>query len=311
MFNGLGQLSVGLNSNALQNSFQGKCSLSDKSDYYRSTQVNMHPNNRDCLYHRAESHLAATADYFGDDNRIRTRRSDSDDSNGEQNSEETKGKRNIESNSLRTAFNLDSNSNENAIDSSEIESSPQNVLRHVAYIVDGNGRWAIKNKKRRSDGHNLGANVTVEIVKESFDLGIQIVTLYLFSTENWKRSNEEIVNIMFLLEKYLRDFSVYLKEKNIRIRVIGQKHRLSDSVQLLLNALETSQMFNNDNNIENQRTLCLAVSYGGRDDIIETTKKIADLVASKKLKSEDITEELFSKHTMTGTDLYPTQLLLT
>ena len=142
MFNGFGQLSVGLNSNALHNSFHGKCSLSDKSDYYRSTQVNMYSNNRDCLYNRLESHLAATADH------MTIRRSDSDDSNGEQNSEETKGRRNVESNSLRTAFNLDSNSNKNEIDSSEIESSPQNVLRHVAYIVDGNGRWAVKNQKK-------------------------------------------------------------------------------------------------------------------------------------------------------------------
>ena len=150
------------------------------------------------------------------------------------------------------------------------------------------------------EGHNLGANVTVEIVKKSFDLGIEVVTLYLFSTENWKRSNEEIMNIMFLLEKYLRDFSIYLKEKNIRIRVIGQKHRLSDSVQLLLNALETSQLFNNDAGSGNQRTLCLAVSYGGRDDIVEATKIIAELVKSKKIDSNDITEDIFSQYTMTG-----------
>ena len=181
----------------------------------------------------------------------------------------------------------------------EADDSMQNPLRHVAYIVDGNGRWAHKNNKTRMEGHNLGANVTVEIVKESFDLGIQVVTLYLFSTENWKRSNEEILNIMFLLEKYLRDFSSYLKEKNIRIRVIGQRYRLSDSVQLLLKALETSQLFNNDDG-EDQRTLCLAVSYGGRDDIVEATKRISDLIASKKIKAEDVTEELFSKYTMTG-----------
>ena len=174
------------------------------------------------------------------------------------------------------------------------------TIRHVAYIVDGNGRWALKNNKTRMEGHNIGANVTVEIVKESFNLGIEIVTLYLFSTENWKRSNEEIINIMFLLEKYLRDFSLYLKEKNIRIRVIGQKHRLSDSVQLLLNTLETSQLFNNDINSKNQRTLCLAVSYGGRDDIIGATKRIAELITNKKLRIDDVTEDLFSKFTMTG-----------
>jgi undecaprenyl diphosphate synthase len=184
--------------------------------------------------------------------------------------------------------------------STDSSNNHRHSLNHVAYIVDGNGRWAAKNNMTRMEGHNLGANVTVEIVKESFALGIKVVTLYLFSTENWKRSNEEILNIMFLLEKYLRDFSVYLKENNIRVRVIGQRHRLSDSVQLLLKALETSQLFNNDENAVNQRTLCLAVSYGGRDDIIEATKQIAELVSKGKLKNQDITEEIFSEYTMTG-----------
>lgn len=106
---------------------------------------------------------------------------------------------------------------------------------------------------------------------------------------------------MFLLEKYLRDFSAYLKEEKIRIRVIGQRHRLSDSVQLLLKALETSHLFNNDDSVENQRTLCLAVSYGGRDDIVEATKRISELVATNKIQAKDVTEELFSRYTMTGT----------
>lgn len=184
--------------------------------------------------------------------------------------------------------------------SDALDSSRNNPLKHVAYIVDGNGRWALQNNKTRIQGHNIGANVTVEIVKESFALGVDVVTLYLFSTENWKRSNEEVLNIMFLLEKYLRDFSVYLKENNIRVRVIGQRHRLSDSVQLLLKALETSQLFNNDDKCKNQRTLCLAVSYGGRDDIIEATKRIVDMVSLNQLKSEDVTESLFSQNTMTG-----------
>ena len=208
-----------------------------------------------------------------------------------------------------SAISRNSNENKNdfnAVSNTDRWSSTDGVINdrhainHVAYIVDGNGRWAAKNNMTRMEGHNLGANVTVEIVKESFALDIKVVTLYLFSTENWKRSNEEILNIMFLLEKYLRDFSVYLKENNIRVRVIGQRHRLSDSVQLLLKALETSQLFNNDANAKNQRTLCLAVSYGGRDDIVEATKKIAELVSAGKLKSQDITEDLFSEYTMTG-----------
>ena len=186
------------------------------------------------------------------------------------------------------------------ISDSELVKSPKYPLKHVAYIVDGNGRWAARNNKTRIEGHNLGANVTIEVVKESFTLGVEVVTLYLFSTENWKRSSEEILNIMFLLEKYLRQFSTYLKKNNIKVRVIGQKHKLSNSVQNLLMALETSKDYNNDTNAVNQRTLCLAVSYGGRDDIVEAAKKLAELVSFKKMELNDITEGSFSQHTMTG-----------
>lgn len=183
---------------------------------------------------------------------------------------------------------------------SKLVENLEHPLKHVAYIVDGNGRWAASNNKTRIEGHNLGANVTIEVVKESFALGVEVVTLYLFSTENWKRSNEEILNIMSLLEKYLREFSSYLKKNNIRVRVIGQKHKLSSSIQSLLIALENSKDYNNDENAVNQRTLCLAVSYGGRDDIVEAARRVAELVLSQKMNLNDITESTFSQHTMTG-----------
>ena len=187
------------------------------------------------------------------------------------------------------------------VSDSKLVENLEHPLKHVAYIVDGNGRWAASNNKTRIEGHNLGANVTIEVVKESFALGVEVVTLYLFSTENWKRSNEEILNIMFLLEKYLREFSSYLKKNNIRVRVIGQKHKLSNSIQSLLMALESSKDYNNDENAVNQRTLCLAVSYGGRDDIVEAARRVAELVLSQKMNLNDITESSFSRHTMTGT----------
>ena len=186
------------------------------------------------------------------------------------------------------------------VSDSKLVKNSEYPLKHVAYIVDGNGRWATRNNKTRIEGHNLGANVTIEVVKESFALGVEVVTLYLFSTENWKRSNEEILNIMFLLEKYLRQFSSYLKKNNIKVRVIGQKHKLSNSVQNLLMALETSKDYNNDDKAINQRTLCLAVSYGGRDDIVEAARKLAELVTFQKMKLNEITEDSFSQHTMTG-----------
>jgi undecaprenyl diphosphate synthase len=116
--------------------------------------------------------------------------------------------------------------------------SLQQAPKHVAYIVDGNGRWATEKGLPRSYGHTIGANVSVEIVRESFKMGAQFVTLYLFSTENWNRPIPEIANIMSLLERYTLDFKDYLTENRIELQIIGQTQRLSDQV---LRALRESE----------------------------------------------------------------------
>ena len=261
----------------------------------RSSRIALYPQNKSWVVNVKANDRAESTGLCGRDAGVREMRRRMIPNNALKN--KMSSSRDADNNELRNGRSHEGDTYNDVDDDGTSLSAP---IRHIAYIVDGNGRWALRNNKTRIEGHNLGANVTVEIVKKSFDLGIEVVTLYLFSTENWKRSNEEIMNIMFLLEKYLRDFSIYLKEKNIRIRVIGQKHRLSESVQLLLNVLETSQLFNNDAGSENQRTLCLAVSYGGRDDIVEATKIIAELVKSKKIEIADITEKTFSQYTMTG-----------
>ncbi len=116
-----------------------------------------------------------------------------------------------------------------------INSYSNNLLNppplHVAYIVDGNGRWATQRGFQRSDGHIMGAQNTVDIVKSTFSLGTQYITLFLFSTENWKRPEPEINNIMYLLEKYLSEFKDYLIANKISVKVIGQKDRLPQTVQ--------------------------------------------------------------------------------
>ena len=171
----------------------------------------------------------------------------------------------------------------------------QSHINHVAFIVDGNGRWAEERGESRIFGHIQGANNTIEIVKESFKYGINFITLYLFSTENWKRPKEEVNNIMSLLEKYLVQFNSYLKENRIRVRVIGQTYRLPSSIQSLI-----SNVGYNDHDSNNERVLVLALSYGGRDDIVQATKRVCNEIVSGKKRIEDIDEDFFSSQTSTG-----------
>ena len=141
--------------------------------------------------------------------------------------------------------------------------SQVNILpEHIAFIVDGNGRWALSKGLPRTEGHNAGARTTIDIVRACFDSGINAVTLFVFSTENWKRPSNEVENIMNILEFNVKLFSDYFKESNISLKVIGQKHRLSNSVrEVLQNIVECTA--------DGNRTLCLALSYGGRDDIVQ------------------------------------------
>lgn len=171
------------------------------------------------------------------------------------------------------------------------------VPRHVAYIVDGNGRWAAQQGKPRSFGHSRGANVTVEIVKRSFQMGVNYITLFLFSTENWSRPATEVQNIIELLHYYLTDFNQYLKAHKIRLRVIGQIEKLPKATQVLLKSVgyHSERDVDIDGVDDGCRTLCLAISYGGRDDIVSACKQIADKAVQNTIGINDITEEIFSQ----------------
>jgi undecaprenyl diphosphate synthase len=165
----------------------------------------------------------------------------------------------------------------------------------VAFIVDGNGRWAVEQGLPRFEGHSKGANTTVEVAKHLFSSGVSVLTFYLFSTENWSRPPMEVANIMSLLEKYLVDVSAYLLENKIRLNVIGQLDRLPGSSQALIKALEMStEGFIKDE--EGGKTLCLALSYGGRDDIVNACKKIN----ASGLSPDDISEETFNSYLSLG-----------
>ena len=164
------------------------------------------------------------------------------------------------------------------------------VPRHVAVIMDGNGRWARKKGHPRVFGHKHGAERVREIVEQAGQIGVQVLTLYAFSDENWLRPLEEVGAIMHLLEHYLRKERQALLEKNVRFRVIGDLSRLSPQLRKLL---EETRMLLADND---GLTLCVAISYGGRAEIVRAIRRIAEKVSSGELRPDDINQDLLSHH---------------
>jgi len=173
--------------------------------------------------------------------------------------------------------------------------------RHVALIVDGNGRWAEARLLPRLEGHRVGASNSVEIVKRVFQLNVTYITLYLFSTENWQRPHDEVDNIMLLLESYLNQFSSYLKENHIKLTAIGQLDRLPLSVRNIINQAGYLPTTDDKPTTHTTRTLCLALSYGGRDDILRACKSVTDAVLTGVVaNTSEIDDKMFSRYTDLG-----------
>lgn len=173
---------------------------------------------------------------------------------------------------------------------------------HVAYIVDGNGRWATQKGLKRQQGHTEGARTTVEVVRNTFSSGVSVCTLYLFSTENWNRPMDEISNIFQVLEQYLVDFLDYLVENRVRLLVIGQDDRLPASTRTLLHHVrrETERCLGADTSTSAAHTLCLALSYGGKADIVHAARLAADAAVRGDLEVSEITEDVLNKFMSTG-----------
>ncbi len=165
--------------------------------------------------------------------------------------------------------------------------------RHVGIIMDGNGRWAQKRGLPRTLGHTEGAAVFRRVTDLCADAGIEYLTVYAFSTENWKRPPEETGALMALFERYLGDVKKYA-EKNIRIVFLGDKTPFGKRLVPKMTELEEKTAENDG------MTLMIAMNYGGRDDIVYAAKKAAGLAAEGFLKPDDITEELFSDMLYTG-----------
>ncbi len=175
---------------------------------------------------------------------------------------------------------------------------------HVGIIMDGNGRWAKKRGMPRSLGHQKGASVFKTISRYCRDKGIKYLTVYAFSTENWKRSSEEVSGIMELFREYLRDVKNYTKD-NIRVNFIGDRSVLDDDIISLMEDTEkTSQDYT-------AMTLNIAMNYGGIPEITHSFKKIAEKIKNGELSLEDITEEEISNNLYTSGQPNPDLIIRT
>lgn len=161
------------------------------------------------------------------------------------------------------------------------------IPKHVAIILDGNGRWAKKRFMPRNMGHVQGAKTVEQICEDAWNLGIKYLTVYAFSTENWKRSEEEVGALMKLLHKYLSDCLERSSKNNMRVRVIGEISRLSPDLQKQITDLEEKSAVNTGLNFT------VALNYGSRDEMIRAMKKMTKDMEEKGISSEDITEEMF------------------
>lgn len=177
------------------------------------------------------------------------------------------------------------------------------IPRHIAIIMDGNGRWAKKRGLPRVAGHKRGVDTVKDIVEACAEIGVKYLTLYTFSTENWKRPKEEVSTLMRLLLNSLRDRVDELCENDIRLTTIGDTDSLPYEVQKQLKA-DIERTKNNKKMILN-----LALSYSGRWEIIEAVKKISKAVEKGDLKADEINEQLFSKF-LTTKDLPDPDLVI-
>ena len=170
------------------------------------------------------------------------------------------------------------------------EEAPMPV--HVGVIMDGNGRWAKKRGLPRKFGHREGAKTFRKIVRHAKAIGIKYITFYAFSTENWKRPEDEVQSIMKLFEKYLDELDDFLKE-HVRIRFIGDRSKLSDTLR---EKMRRSEELSKDYDL---MTLILAINYGGRDEITNAVKLIAEDVKAGKIDPSEINNDLIQSRLYT------------
>ena len=181
----------------------------------------------------------------------------------------------------------------------------ETMPKHIAIIMDGNRRWARAKGKSASYGHKEGAKTLEKIVRYANKIGLGYITVYAFSTENWKRAEEEVKSLMMLLQTYLDDYSKRADTENIRVKILGDISALSEGMQKSINKCMKRAKDNTG------VTFNIALNYGGRDELIKAIKQISKDVKDEKIKLEDITEELVSNNLYTKGQPDPDLLIRT
>ena len=177
--------------------------------------------------------------------------------------------------------------------------------KHIAIIMDGNRRWAKAQGKPASFGHKEGAKTLEKIVRYANKIGLGYITVYAFSTENWKRAEDEVKALMLLLQNYLDDYSKRADTENIRVKILGDISALSEGMQKsIIKCMERTK----DNT---GVTFNIALNYGGRNEIVKAVKEIALQVQASATKPEDITEEMISEHLYTKNEPDPDLVIRT
>lgn len=174
-----------------------------------------------------------------------------------------------------------------------MEDIKQGLPTHIAIIMDGNRRWAKSQGKPAGFGHKAGAKTLENIVRYANKIGLKYITVYAFSTENWKRSEDEVSGLMLLLQNYLADYAKRADTENIRIKVLGDITKFPEGTQKSIKQCIERTKSNTG------VTFSIALNYGGRDEIKEAIKKIVADVKDGKLKEEEIQEELINKYLYT------------
>ena len=181
----------------------------------------------------------------------------------------------------------------------------ENLPKHIAIIMDGNRRWARNKGLPVGLGHKEGAKTLEKIVRYAKNIGIKYITVYAFSTENWKRSEEEVSTLMNLMMNYLESYSKRADSENRKVQILGNRQGLSDKMNDLIE--KCMERTKNNTGI----TFNIALNYGGRDEILGAVKNIAEKIQNNEMKIEDITEQTISDNLYTKGQPDPDLLIRT
>ena len=181
----------------------------------------------------------------------------------------------------------------------------ENMPKHIAIIMDGNRRWAREKGLDPKQGHREGAKTLEKIVRYANKIGLGYITVYAFSTENWKRTSDEVGALMLLLQNYLDEYSKRADTENIKVKVLGDISALPEGMQKSIN--KCMERTKNNTGV----TFNIALNYGGRDEIVKAVKIISEQVKEGKIKVEDINEQLISDNLYTAGQPDPDLLIRT